>query len=404
MAGVAAALGWDRGDSGAEGRDGPRAPPPIEAYLKYESAVELFYEMTPTTRGRAVNLLEEALAIDPEFPEALGLLSFFMIVDYPGELMEFGESFRLDSAEVLVERAVRVAPNRPMVLAARGMIESFRGRLASEHHEQVLRSGVSGPARGISAIFYGYDLMSLGSLGRAIAAFEAGIGHYPLRQSLWSHAYRLAKLDPSQGLERFRDLRQTAEDAGMRPFNEYATLRAGFFGNMSWVALMAGDHEQAIALADTAVMSERRAVFRAIPGDIALFRGELAEATTHYEASMEERGGGEGNSWGMNARTNLGASLIRLGRVEEGRRFLETQWESTHSGEAHMQGWDEALAKAGVSYSVVELSLEAIRAGHRRGPYSGQPRKRRRGHGSSPLRRCAFRFQAVLGAREGPAL
>ena len=350
---LAATLWWNGANADAQYPDGSLAPPPIEAYVKYESAVDMVLE--GNALAPAKELLNEALALDPDFPEALGLLSFLLLVEYPiSELKLDGTTAGLDSAEVLVRRAASISPNRPMVLAARGAIDSFRGRFPSEHHERVLRSGVSGPARGISAIFYGYDLVNVGSPGRAIAALEAGIGHYPLaRQSLWGHANRLAKLDPLQGLARLEDIRRSMTDLGMRPFQEYGQNLAPVYGWMAVAVHMTGDHDRARALADTAIMLDRRAVFRALPGDIAFFQGNLSEAAAHYEVAMHEPEGIETDSRGQ-IRTKLGAVLVRLGRTEEGRRLLEEQWAANQQSRPHAD-WEAAYAKAGVRYAVVGL-------------------------------------------------
>ena len=338
--------------------DAVRAGPPAEAVGSYESAVELARQMDPSTRGRAVRLLEDAIAIDPDFPEALGLLAFLHLATPPASMLTTLEWPQLDSAEAMVARAVELAPNRPMVLAARGLVDAARGDAPSDYHQRILESDVTGMARGMAAIVHGMGLRNTGSLGRAVAAFEAGLGHYPLyRQSAWGQTIELARLDPAMGLRRFGDIRLSLARLGFAPFDRYGAITAGFFGNMAWVALAAEEFDQAKILADSAIMVERKEVFRAIPGDIALFERRFSDAATHFQAAIDEpRRGGQYNTWGRSVRTNLGVALMRSGRNDEGRRILEAEWERN---QAHPpSGWVGFLERAGFHNPVIDVAMQ----------------------------------------------
>jgi len=109
--------------TGAEGR----LTSSLEAYELYLLGAEAKHEFTPEAFGHAVDYLQRALELDPEFVQALVTLSIVRMfqADYVGAAE--GKALLRASSE-LAERAAAIDPNDPNALIRVSCSRVFQGR------------------------------------------------------------------------------------------------------------------------------------------------------------------------------------------------------------------------------------------------------------------------------------
>jgi TolB-like protein len=174
-----------------------KRPDSLDAYDQYLHALQHAWTYTPAETKKALEFLESALRIDPEYMAARGLAAWFNgnIASYvPGQprgsaAVQHARSTALQHARAVLEpdtddalalafaawaiamferdysdaldairRAVTLTPNYPMVLALASNVEAFAGRFESSiaHAEASLRLSPFDPMRYVAEISAAY--------------------------------------------------------------------------------------------------------------------------------------------------------------------------------------------------------------------------------------------------------
>jgi adenylate cyclase len=185
----------------------------LQAYLKYVQALEPFYTVTKEGNAQARLLLEEVIALDPEFPAAYALLGSTHFMDVPlgsskSPRESINQAFELmnkaitlddsyasahsilgwlyilkernyDKAIAECERALDLAPNLDISNIWMGLVLTYAGRHeeAVRYCEQALRLNPIPPAWNFRALGWAY--FGAGRYEEAIAAHKKGLQRTP---------------------------------------------------------------------------------------------------------------------------------------------------------------------------------------------------------------------------------
>jgi adenylate cyclase len=185
----------------------------LQAYLKYVQALEPFYTVTKEGNAQARRLLEEVIALDPEFPAAYALLGSTYFMDVPLGLSKnpresIERAFELmnkaitlddsyaaphavlgwlyilkernyDKAIAQCERALDLAPNLDVANIWMGLVLTYAGRHeeAVRYCERALRLNPIPPAWNFRALGWAY--FGAGQYEEAIAAHKKGLQRTP---------------------------------------------------------------------------------------------------------------------------------------------------------------------------------------------------------------------------------
>ena len=334
----------------------------------YREARALFALLDGPSQERALDVLDRAMTDRPDFPEALGLSAFLLFASY--ERSGLRDTHLLDSAAARATRAYELGPDVPMAAVAMGYLAASRDSLAAglPYWEHAVSDRGDAIAAGAAALLTGHALVSAGDLGPAIAHYELAAQSYPMhRANLWTYAVLMARLDPEVGFRRLDSARAEVRSGGYEPSDErYQIDVTNLYGNLTWLALLSGNLGKARAFADTALSGDsRQATILALPGDVALFQGNLNQAEAHLRTAAAaldgplESGNAASHSWGRSVRTSLGALLIQTGGSTEGQRLLRTQARVNSAAQRELRAL-HAAATYGLSGRDLEFTFSRI--------------------------------------------
>jgi adenylate cyclase len=168
-----------------------KPPAAWEAYEYYLRGAEAYFlhisRRTKDSLYEARRLLEQSLAIDPDYARAAAALSdthvYAYIEPYDGDYLS---PAALDHALELAETAARLDPRLPQARAQLGMILHYKG-----HHDAALVEFDQAFALNPNFIDhrYAYVLTSAGEPAKAIEVLEANIRLDPFAPPLFSSGY-----------------------------------------------------------------------------------------------------------------------------------------------------------------------------------------------------------------------
>jgi serine/threonine-protein kinase len=160
---------------------GAQAKRPTVNVKAYEALLEgrhFFSQFTPQGAERALACARRALAIEPDYPDALALYAFYHVMS---AYMFVDPREALPQAKALAERALALDPQHVEAQAIIGLITVWLDRRWSAAEDFFRRALAQAPSSGRAHELYGLScLLGTGRLAESLAALDRAIELDPL--------------------------------------------------------------------------------------------------------------------------------------------------------------------------------------------------------------------------------
>jgi TolB-like protein/class 3 adenylate cyclase/Flp pilus assembly protein TadD len=164
-------------------------PENLDAYDCYLRALQHDYSVTKDDSAAGVQLLRQAIKMDPNYPVAKSLLARLCVHRVSNGWSEAREKDEAEAVQ-LAREAVALARDDPTVLAQAGFALGFAGEL-EEANALLDRSLALNPNSSRAWTFGGFVSMFSGSPETAIERFHRATRLSPLDPAAWSYFYGL---------------------------------------------------------------------------------------------------------------------------------------------------------------------------------------------------------------------
>ena len=249
---------------------GRRHEPNLRAYDAYLKAREQWFRLTPESLPRVKELLEQAIAIDPEFALAYSLLG----VHYTGQASFRPARELISLARAAEQEALRVDPALPEAHALLACCDGMNYEWTEAEQHWRLAMARNPVSRDVLFWHANHYLLPVGRAFEAVKAETAVLDQDPLNL-LYRHHYAVALLHADRAQDAEVELRRVLE------INENSQLALGTLGSL---CARQARFDEALALTERAYALRPHS--NAIAGQLAalLFR---AGSTDRADALLE---------------------------------------------------------------------------------------------------------------------